>query len=174
MKAKRKSAGYPGDKAVSPVFSALIMTAVVASAFGVLYVFTQNYTSSQTMYYLQYFQTEKEKAQERFIIEDVWFITDENQSPTNQIKIYLRNVGRIEVDIRLKDILNGEEYYYVVVGDLSIDSLNPSNLSLNPNEHTWLTITLKEGSVWEKDTQYYVKVESVRRNTVEGYYVSPK
>jgi len=141
-------------KGVSPIISIFLMAIIVASAFGVLYAFVLDYTANRKLYFTQFFQNATEEIQERFIIEDVWF-TSENENKNNEIHIYVRNVGRIAINITT-----------VTINETS----RPVSLYLNVGEHDWLNLTQS----WNYDTTYYIVVETSRGNTVEGYYKSPK
>ena len=85
---------------------------------------------------------------ERLIIEDVWFTS-------NQISLYLRNVGKISVD--------------VVAIYVNRESQSFSNLELEQESHSWLNITYN----WSPDSAYEIKVVTGRGTNVLDYYVSP-
>jgi len=139
-------------KGVSPIISIFLMAIIVASAFGVLYAFVLDYTANRKLYFTQFFQNATEEVQERFIIEDVWF------TPENETHIYVRNVGRIAINITT-----------VTINETSI----PVSLYLSVGEHDWLNLP-KQHAHWNHDTTYHIVVETSRGNTLEGYYRSPK
>jgi len=89
-----------------------------------------------------------ESMGERFIVEDVWFTTD-------QISLYLRNVGKVSINVAL---------VYVNSTDQSFTSLE-----VEQDNHGWLNVTYS----WSADSAYEIKVVTRRGTTVVDYYMSP-
>jgi membrane-associated PAP2 superfamily phosphatase len=85
---------------------------------------------------------------ERFIVEDVWFTT-------NQVSIYIRNVGKVSIKIAA----------------VYIDSTSKSftSLELDVSKHGWLNVTYS----WSTDSVYEIKVVTQRETNVVDYYTSP-
>lgn len=85
---------------------------------------------------------------ERLIVEDVWFTP-------NQISLYVRNVGKVAVNV---------DAVYV---DQTQQSYTP--LALEPNKHGWLNVTCS----WDADSAYEIKFVTRRGTIVVDYYLSP-
>ena len=159
-----KKSFLKNEEGVSPVVGALLMVMVVVAAFSAIYVFVLDYTANRKIVYTQFFTESIEEAKERFVIEDVWFTSDNGNN--NKIDIYLRNVGKIKINITSVTIMDNNS------NTLEI-TLSPPYLILDVGEHGWLNATLVSSS-WQADTQYHVTVETERGNSIEGYYKSPK
>ena len=86
---------------------------------------------------------------ERFIVEDVWF------KPDNTIAIYIRNVGKMAIEISTVYVNHTTQSF--------------SSLKLEVNEHNWLNITYD----WNASSIYYINIVTRRGNQVADYYVAP-
>ncbi len=124
-------------RAITPVLSSLLLTVIAVAgmsiAIAATYVITDGLHDSMG---------------ERLIVEDVWFTS-------NQISLYLRNVGKISVDI--------------VAVYVNRESQSFSNLELEQESHSRLNITYH----WNPDSEYEIKVVTGRGTNVLDYYVSP-
>lgn len=124
-------------RAITPVLSSLLLTVIAVAgmsiAIAATYVITDGLHDSMG---------------ERLIVEDVWFTS-------NQISLYLRNVGKISVDI--------------VAVYVNRESQSFSNLELEQESHSRLNITYN----WNPDSEYEIKVVTGRGTNVLDYYVSP-
>ncbi|MCK4884875.1 hypothetical protein KAS24_02280 [Candidatus Bathyarchaeota archaeon] len=89
-----------------------------------------------------------ESMGERLIVEDVWFTTD-------QISLYLRNVGKVSVNIAAVYVNRTGQSF--------------TSLELEQDHHGWLNITYS----WSADSAYEIKVVTRRGTNVVDYYMSP-
>ena len=124
-------------KAITPVLSSLLLTVIAVA--GMSIAITATYVITDGLH---------DSMGERLIVEDVWFTS-------NQISLYLRNVGKISVD--------------VVAVYVNRESQTFSNLNLEQESHSWLNITYN----WSPDSAYEIKVVTGRGTNVLDYYVSP-
>ncbi len=83
---------------------------------------------------------------ERFIIENVWF------KQNNETAIYLRNVGKITIEITA-----------AYVNHIS-ESFTPFELKVG--EHGWLNITYS----WRSELVYHIAIFTKRGTEVADYY----
>jgi hypothetical protein len=124
-------------KGVSPVLSSLLLTVIAVAgmsiAISATYVITDGLHNNMS---------------ERIIMEDIWF----NQ---NQISVYVRNIGRIKIDIDAVYINQIQQ--------------NFTPLELEEGNHGWLNIT----SSWSPDKEYEIKIVTGRGTIVADYYISP-
>ena len=86
---------------------------------------------------------------ERFIVEDVWF------RQNNEIAIYLRNMGKIKIEITA-----------VYINHIS-GSFTPFELEVE--EHGWLNITYS----WRSESVYHITIFTNRGTEVADYYRAP-
>lgn len=124
-------------RAITPVLSSLLLTIIAVA--GMSIAITATYVITDGLH---------DSMGERLIIEDVWFTSD-------QISLYLRNVGKISIDVAA---------VYV-----NRESQTFSNLELEQESHSWLNITYN----WSPDSVYEIKVVTGRGTNVLDYYVSP-
>jgi hypothetical protein len=124
-------------KAITPVLSSLLLTVIAVA--GMSIAITATYVITDGLH---------DSMGERLIVEDVWFTP-------NQISLYLRNVGKISID--------------VVAVYVNRESQTFSNLNLEQESHSWLNITYN----WSPDSAYEIKVVTGRGTNVLDYYVSP-
>lgn len=135
---------------MSTVISTVLMTSL-AITMGTLVVFW----ASQTIGLYQggagvYFLKRGESLKESFVIEDVWFHTN------NKVNVTIRNVGSIEIKI-LAIHINGTIY-----------AGSPLPVSLNVGVSRTLTITL--ASSYDTSKVYFFVVASERGNQVREYW----
>lgn len=124
-------------KAITPVLSSLLLTVIAVA--GMSIAITATYVITDGLH---------DSMGERLIVEDVWFTSD-------QISLYLRNVGKISID--------------VVAVYVNSESQSFSNLKLEQESHSWLNITYD----WIPDSAYKIKIVTGRGTNVLDYYVSP-
>lgn len=124
-------------KAITPVLSSLLLTVIAVA--GMSIAITATYVITDGLH---------DSMGERLIVEDVWFTP-------NQISLYLRNVGKISID--------------VVAVYVNRESQTFSNLNLEQESHSWLNITYN----WSPDSVYEIKVVTGRGTNVLDYYASP-
>ena len=124
-------------KAITPVLSSLLLMVIAVAAMTIAiaatYVITDNLHDTMG---------------ERFIIEDVWFTTD-------QISIYLRNVGKVSMKIAA---------VYV-----NYTSQSFTTTELEEDKHDWLNVTY----TWTSGSVCLVKVVTSRGTKVVDYYTAP-
>jgi membrane-associated PAP2 superfamily phosphatase len=124
-------------RAITPVLSSLLLTIIAVA--GMSIAITATYVITDGLH---------DSMGERLIIEDVWFTS-------NQISLYLRNVGKISIDVAA---------VYV-----NRESQTFSNLELEQESHSWLNITYN----WSPNSVFEIKVVTGRGTNVLDYYVSP-
>jgi hypothetical protein len=124
-------------KAITPVLSSLLLTVIAVA--GMSIAITATYVITDGLH---------DSMGERLIVEDVWFTSE-------QISLYLRNVGKISID--------------VVAVYVNRESQSFSTLELEQESHSWLNITYN----WSPDSAYEIKVVTGRGTNVLDYYVSP-
>jgi len=124
-------------RGITPILSSLLLTVIAVA--GMSIAVTATYVITDDLH---------ESMGERFIVEDVWFTTD-------QISLYLRNVGKVSINVAL---------VYVNSTDQSFTSLE-----VEQDNHGWLNVTYS----WSADSAYEIKVVTRRGTTVVDYYMSP-
>jgi hypothetical protein len=131
---------FTDKRGVTPVLSSLLLTVVAVAAMAIAtsatYVITTNL---------------RETMSERVIVEDVWF-----NNYTNNIDIYVRNVGKVTVYVLA-----------VYVNHTSQSFINPFRLEID--EHQWLNISQN----WVPNSLYYIDVLTTRGTHVAAYYEAP-
>lgn len=140
-------------RGVSPIIADLLMVVIVVTAMtGVLMWVMTQVTTSPT----------REAPAERFIIEDVWFtnITGSSPSDMGNITIYVRNVGKVDVEIDLV-MVNGTSKPFSVNG-ATVDNL----LSLTVGEGNYIYVN----STWSSGSWYYIQMASKRGNEFAAMY----
>jgi len=123
---------------ITPVLSNVLLMVIAVAGMSIAMTATYVITSNL-----------KEIMGERFIVEDVWFKTD------NTIAVYIRNVGKMAIEISA---------VYVNYTPQSF-----SSLGLEVNEHSWLNITYD----WSLGSIYYINIVTRRGNQVANYYEAP-
>lgn len=126
------------NRAITPVLSNVLLMVIAVA--GMSIAITATYVITGNL---------RETMGERYIVEDVWFRKDD-------VAIYLRNTGKVAVDIAA----------------VYIDHQPRSSTSvhLEPFEHGWLNITF----TWTVNTAYHINIVTRRGTQVADYYASPK
>jgi hypothetical protein len=137
----RKKGFFENKRAITPVLSNLLLTVVAVAAMSIATTATYVITTNL-----------RETMGERVIIEDVWF-----DSATSSIHIYLRNIGRVAVEV------SG-----VYVNHTSRSFNKPFRLEVS--EHKWLNVS---GYVWTSGSLYYIDVVTKRGTHIADYYKAP-
>jgi len=126
------------NRGITPVMSNLLLTVMAVAAMAIAttatYVITGNLHDTMG---------------ERFIIEDVWF------KQNNETAIYLRNVGKITIEIIAAYVNHIPE------------SFTPFELKVG--EHGWLNITYS----WRSESVYHIAIFTNRGTEVADYYGAP-
>ncbi len=125
-------------KGVSPVLSSLLLTVIAVA--GMSIAVSATYVITNGLH---------DNMSERVIVEDVWF------NSTDQISVYVRNIGRIKIDIDA-----------VYVNQVKQDF---TALELEQDKHGELAI----GYSWSPDAEYEIKIVTGRGTIVADYYISP-
>ena len=122
---------------ITPVLSNLLLTVIAVAAMSI--AVTATYVITDNLH---------DNMGERLIVEDVWFTTD-------QVSLYIRNVGRVSAKIAA----------------VYIDRIPQSftALELEEDNHGWLNVTYS----WSADSAYEIKVVTRRGTKVVDYYASP-
>ena len=132
---------FRNKRAITPVLSNLLLMVVAVAAMSIATTATYVITTNL-----------RETMGERLIIEDVWF---NNVTGTNQISIYLRNVGKSNV--RISDVYINR-------------TRQPSpTLNLDIGEHGWLNVSVP----WTEGSLYHLEIVTTRGTHVGGYYKAP-
>jgi hypothetical protein len=126
-------------RAITPVLSNLLLTVVAVAAMALATTATYIITTDL-----------RETMSERVIIEDVWF------SDSTNIKIYLRNVGKVAIHV------SG-----VYLNHTSQSFTRSFNLEIG--QRSWLNISQN----WVSGSLYYLDVVTTRGMHVGGYYKTP-
>ncbi len=124
-------------KGITPVLSSLLLTVIAVAAMSI--AVTATYVITNNLH---------DNMGERFIVEDVWFTT-------NQVSLYIRNVGKVSISIA------------AVYVDQTSQSFTP--LELEEGKHGWLNVTYS----WSSDSAYEINVVTRRGTKVVDYYTSP-
>lgn len=127
-----------GNKSgVTPVLSNVLLTVIAVVAMSIAASATYLITDNM-----------REIMGERIIAEDVWFVS-------NEISIYLRNTGKVEIQV---------SSVYV---DFKSQVFTP--ITLEVEEHGWLNVTFN----WNAETSYHINVVTSRGTKIVDYYKSP-
>lgn len=132
---------FRNKRAITPVLSNLLLMVVAVAAMSIAATATYVITTNL-----------RETMGERLIIEDVWF---NNASGTNQISVYLRNVGKVPIRISGVYINHTRQH-------------SPT-LNLEVGEHGWLNVSYN----WAEGSLYHLDVVTTRGSHVGGYYKAP-
>lgn len=124
-------------RGITPVLSNLLLTVIAVAAMSI--AVTATYVITENLH---------DNMGERLIVEDVWFTT-------NQVSLYIRNVGKVSAKIA------------AVYIDRIPQSFTP--LELEEDKHGWLNVTYS----WSSDSAYEIKVVTRRGTKVVDYYTSP-
>lgn len=131
--------GFLSDKhAVTPVLGDILLMIVAVAAMSI--AATTTYVVTNNL---------RETISERLVIEDVWFSTH------GQINIYVRNVGKVAVELSRIYVNNTVVYF--------------TPISLGLNDHKWINIPCE----WVSGGLYHLKIITKRGNYVDGYYLAP-
>lgn len=124
-------------RGITPVLSNLLLTIVAVAAMALATTATYVITSNL-----------RDTMGERVIIEDVWF-----NNLTNNIDIYVRNVGKVLVRVSGVYVNHTKSSF-------------TGKLSLEIGEHGWLNISKS----WNPSDLFYIDIVTTRGTHVGGYY----
>ena len=88
---------------------------------------------------------------ERLVVEDVWF-----NSATGTVNVYLRNVGKADIQVSGVYINHAGQSYNGVS-------------SLQVNKQGWLRIAFS----WDSEVAYYIDIVTTRGTHIADYYKAP-
>ena len=125
-------------RGITPVISNLLLMVIAVAAMAIATTATYVITGNL-----------RDTMGERFIVEDVWF------RQNNEMAIYLRNMGKIEIEITA-----------VYINHIS-GSFTPFELEVG--EHGWLNITYS----WRSESVYHIAMFTNRGTEVAEYYRAP-
>lgn len=129
---------FRNRRGITPVLSNVLLMVVAVA--GMSIAMTAAYVITNNL---------REIMGERFIVEDVWF------KDSNTIAIYIRNVGKMAIEISSVYVNN---------------TLRPApSFTLEVNKHNWLNITYD----WSSGSFYYINIVTRRGNQVANYYGAP-
>ena len=124
-------------RAITPVLSHVLLMVIAVA--GMSIAITATYVITGNL---------RETMGERFIVEDVWF-------RSGTIAIYLRNTGKMPIDVS------------AVYIDYTAQPF--THLHLEVVEHGWLNVTF----TWTANMVYRLKIATTRGTQVADYYKSP-
>ena len=122
-------------RGITPVISNLLLMVIAVAAMAIATTATYVITGNL-----------RDTMGERFIIEDVWF------KQNNETAIYLRNIGKVTMDISAVYINHTSQ------------SFTPFELKVG--EHRWLNITYS----WRSESVYHINIFTNRGTRVAEYY----
>lgn len=138
MKRRFLNKFFHDKRAVTPVLSNVLLMVVAVAAMSV--AATAAYLISDNLHNIM---------GERLIIEDVWF------KGNNEIRVYLRNVGKVDLEISA-----------VYINHTSVSF---TKLKLRVDEGGWINIT----QAWTQGELFHINIVTERGNRVEEYYKAP-
>lgn len=138
-----------GRRGVSHIISVLLVTVMTVALSVSVLVWSVNLVGQyQGSYGIQFSQT-IDKLRECFVIEDVWFVDEDN------ITIYVKNVG----DISIKVVSVYVNYVPVTT--------SPSSQTIGIGEHEKLCVVDQS---WTSGQTYPITIVTERGNTVLVYW----
>ncbi len=133
----RKRSIFTDKRAITPVLSSLLLTVVAVAAMAIATTATYVVTTNL-----------QDEMSERAILEDVWL-----NSPGHSIDVYLRNVGKVAVQILAVYVNHTAQIFR-------------KPFSLEVGEGRWLNISITIDS----GVLYYVDVVTTRGTHIADYY----
>ncbi len=124
-------------KGITPILSNLLLMVIAVSAMAI--AITATYIITGNLH---------DTMGERFIVEDVWFKTEE-------IAIYLRNTGKTPIEI-----------VSVYINHVAQSS---TRVRLAPGDSSWLNITYS----WNPNSVYHINVATTGGTHIADHYGSP-
>jgi FlaG/FlaF family flagellin (archaellin) len=127
-------------RAITPILSNILLMLVAVGVMAIATTATYFITTNL-----------RENMSERLVIEDVWF-----NNSTGTVKVYLRNIGKIDVQIST-----------VYINQVAQSFIKPFILKMN--DHGWLDVSYN----WASGNTYQLEVFTTRGAHVGGYYKAP-
>lgn len=135
-------------RAVSPVFSTVLLILIVVAGMAVVFAFLVAYVGD--------FQTGQGSAVlENFVIENVWF------KNVDDIEVTIFNYGKIDINVTSM---------YIDGLLISFSFENENSFKIPAGEHRTAIITPIS---FNSNTAYQFKIVTRRGSTIESYFVSP-
>ena len=133
----RKRPIFTDKRAITPVLSSLLLTVVAVAAMAIATTATYVVTANL-----------RDEMSERVIVEDVWL-----NSPGHSINVYLRNVGKVAVEILA-----------VYANHTAQIFMKPFGLEVGEGRWLNISITIDSGAL------YYIDVITTRGTHIADYY----
>jgi hypothetical protein len=130
---------FKSRRAITPVLSNLLLTVVAVATMAIATTATYVITTNL-----------RENISERVVAEDLWF----TNSP-QEIRIYLRNVGKVAI--------------HITVVYINHTSRLDTAFTLQVGKHSWLKLSYS----WVSGNLYYVDIITRRGTHTEGYFRAP-
>jgi FlaG/FlaF family flagellin (archaellin) len=132
---------FRDKRAVTPVLSNVLLMVIAVAAMAIATTATYVITTNL-----------KETMSERIIVEDLWF-----NNSTLDIDVYLRNVGKVAVQVSAVYVNHTKQSFY------------PTPFTLEIGMHDWLSIMYD----WTSSNLYYVDIVTTRGTHIAEYYKAP-
>lgn len=129
---------FMDKRGITPVLSNILLMVIAVA--GMSIAMTATYVITNNL---------KEIMGERFIVEDVWFKTDDT------IAVYIRNVGKMAIEISAVYVNHTSRSF--------------SSSRLEVSEHNWLNITYD----WSAGSVYHINIVTRKGNQIANYYEAP-
>jgi len=136
-------------RGISHIISVVLVTVMTLSLAVPVLMWSTNLISGYQSSYGNIFSRNIDKLQESFIVEDVWFVAQ------NNITVYVKNVG--EVTIKVVNV-------YV---DNTPRTTSPTTKIININGHDKLCVTDKS---WISGETYVITIVTERGNSLSSYW----
>ena len=149
-----KKTSTKNRRAISPVISALILTATVLSVGGGIWFYSQGAMTINSEYYAESVINNSDTISERFIIEHVYY----ELADVPELHVFVYNYGTVDIEVRVE--VNGVPY--------------------PDDEEVWLKLPSKEmdlyptiplDPLWEEELN--IKAYTRRENNVYYRYIVP-
>jgi len=138
-----------GRRGVSHIISVLLVTVMTVAMSVSVFVWAVNLVGQYQGSYGILFSKNVDKLKECFVIEDVWFVDDDN------ITIYVKNVGEIPIKV-----------VSVYVNHAPVTT-SPSSQTIGIGEHKKLRVVDQS---WTSGQTYHITIVTERGNTISGYW----
>ncbi len=122
-------------RGITPIISNLLLLVIAVAAMSIATTATYIITGNL-----------RDTMGERFVIEDIWF------KESAEIAIYLRNIGKVTIEISAVYINYTTQYF--------------TPFELKVGDHGWLNITYS----WSSDSTYHIFIVTNRGTEVIDYY----
>jgi len=142
-------------RGISPVISALVLSAVVLTVGGVLWAFSQGAMTISAEDYAESVINMTDTISERFIIEHVYYELDAGPD-LHMLHVFVYNYGEVDIVVD-------------VCADDGVESVSSKNYEITSGAFETAKISLAHSS----GKEIAIKVESRRGNNVYYRYIMP-